>query len=295
MKKQILLMVALTLATASFAGNKNKKAAVIETVPDTAFTIDLWQKGLPNTNGIEKDGYNDNTQNFKPCIKVFLPQKRDSLCKAVVICPGGGYSHLAMTHEGYDWAKFYNDRGVAVIVLKYRMPRSNREVPMSDAKEALRIVHEKAGLWKIDRNNIGIMGSSAGGHLASTIATHVTDSVKPAFQILFYPVISMRPELTHYGSMLGFLGQNPSEENLKLYSNDEQVTEATPRAFIVLAYDDNVVKPMNSINYFTQLLNKKVPAAMFIYPSGGHGFGFRPSYKYHDALLMELTSWLKTF
>ena len=105
----------------------------------------------------------------------------------------------------------------------------------------------------------------------------------------------MRPELTHYGSMLGFLGQNPSEENLKLYSNDEQVTEATPRAFIVLAYDDNVVKPMNSINYFTQLLNKKVPAAMFIYPSGGHGFGFRPSYKYHDALLMELTSWLKTF
>lgn len=288
-------MMAIVLAIASFAGNKHKKTPVVETVPDSAFTIDLWQKGLPNTNGMEQQGYNAKTRNFKPSIKVFLPERRDSLSKAVVICPGGGYYMLAMGHEGYDWAKYFNEQGIAVIVLTYRMPCGNKEVPMSDAKEALRIVHEKADLWRIDRNMIGIMGSSAGGHLASTIATHVTDSVKPAFQILFYPVISMHPELTHQGSMDGFLGKTPTEEEMKRYSNDEQVKKDTPRAFIVLAFDDKVVNPMNSINYYTQLLKNDVRSSMFIYPSGGHGFGFRPSYKYHNEIIMELTSWLKTF
>jgi len=292
MKKHILLLTAICFATISFAGNITEKGNV--TIDDTPFTIDLWQGGLPNSNGLEAQGYDDAKYNFKPCIMVYLP-KSDTPTKAVVICPGGGYSHLSMTNEGYDWGKFFSAHGIAAIVLKYRMPNGHHEVPVSDATEAIRLVRANAAAWHINPNSIGIMGFSAGGHLASTIATHVTDSIRPAFQILLYPVISMNPQLTHKGSLTGFLGKNPMAEDEQLYSNDLQVTAFTPRAFIALANDDRGVNPINSVNYYMALHKKNVPVTLHIYQSGGHGFGYRSTFKYHDELLAELKAWLKTF
>jgi len=292
MKKHILLLTAICFTTITFAGNVsgNKSEAIVY----SPFTIDLWQGGLPNSNGMEAQGYDDAKCNYKPCIKVYLP-KSDTLTKAVVICPGGGYSHLSMSNEGYDWGEFFNEQGVAAIVLKYRMPNGHREVPVSDAAEAIRLIRANAAAWHINPNAIGIMGSSAGGHLASTIATHVTDSIRPAFQILLYPVISMNPQFTHKGSLTGFLGKNPSAGDEQLYSNDLQVTATTPRAFIALANDDRGVNPLNSVNYYIALHENNVPVTLHIYQSGGHGFGYRSTFKYHDELLAELKAWLKTF
>ncbi len=155
MKKHILLLTAICFTTITFAGNVsgNKNEAIV----DSPFTIDLWQGGLPNSNGLEAQGYDDAKCNYKPCIKVYLP-KSDTLTKAVVICPGGGYSHLSMSNEGYDWGEFFNEQGVAAIVLKYRMPNGHHEVPVSDAAEAIRLIRANAAAWHINPNAIGIMG-----------------------------------------------------------------------------------------------------------------------------------------
>jgi len=268
-----------------------KKAAP---VPKSPFTIDLWEKGLPNSNGMEAQGYDDAKYNFKPCITVYLP-KTTRPAKAVVVCPGGGYANLAMNHEGHDWAPFFNNLGIAVVVLKYRMPNGNHEVPFSDACEAIRLTKAHAREWNIDPDMVGIMGSSAGGHLASTVATHAPKELRPAFQILFYPVITMNKEETHIGSRLNLLGENPTEEMGKSYSNELQVDSSTPRAFIALSDDDRGVKPVNSVKYYLALQQQDIPAALYIYPSGGHGWGIRESFKYHIEMLMELRSWLGTF
>ena len=199
------------------------------------FDIDLWPNGLPNSNGIDKNSgvtytsYQDTTwafilnpndgalqsktmansrhanqPAFKPSLRVFLPQGESKTDMAILILPGGGYRTLAFGHEGYQWADHFTRQGIATIVLTYRMPMGHTEVPISDATEAMRIVREKATAWGINPQKIGIMGSSAGGHLASTIATHSPAATRPNFQILFYPVISMDKEVTlpHRGAAL---------------------------------------------------------------------------------------------
>lgn len=148
------------------------------------FDIDLWEKGLPNSNDKEPEGYDDKKHNYKPSVRVFLPAS-EKPAKAILICPGGGYDHLAMKDEGYDWALYFNKRSIAAVVLKYRMPNGNPEVPVSDAYEAMRYIKEHAKEWNILPDSIGIMGSSAGGHLASTVATRAPTKLRPAFQILF--------------------------------------------------------------------------------------------------------------
>ncbi len=149
--------------------------------------------------------------------------------------------------------------------------------------------------WNINPNDIGIMGSSAGGHLASTVATHAADDVRPAFQILWYPVISMDPEITHMGSHDNLIGKTPSAGMQEKYSNELQVTDKTPRAFLMLADDDDVVNPLNSTRYYEALKAHGVPATMHIHPSGGHGFGSQEGFKYHAEMLIELRSWLQSF
>lgn len=228
-------------------------------------------------------------------IRVFLPNKKVATGRAIVICPGGGYAHLALAHEGYDWASFFNELGVAVAVLKYRMPHGDRTIPISDAEGAIKLVKSHASEWNINPNDVGIMGSSAGGHLASTIATHSVGDAAPNFQVLFYPVVSMDPNVTHMGSHDNFLGKNPSKELEAEFSNALKVTPQTPRAFIVLASDDRSVLPQNGGDYYLACCKNKVPAAFMAYPSGGHGFGFRPSYKYHAELLLELAAWIRSF
>ncbi len=230
-----------------------------------------------------------------PKMKVFLPPVGMSTGKAVIACPGGGYSHLARNHEGYHWAPFFNNLGVAFAVVEYRMPQGDPAIPMSDVEKAYRIVADSAHVWDIKPENIGLMGSSAGGHLVSTMATHPSENCKPSFQILFYPVISLERNLTHQGSRSGFLGENPSDELVKEYSSDLKVTSETPRAFIALSSDDKAVKPANSLRYYSALQEAGVPVAMFIYPVGAHGWGYRSKFKYHDQMLAELSAWLESF
>lgn len=246
----------------------------------------LWEKGAPHSNGNEADS---------AYVDVFLPAKKMATGRAVIVCPGGGYGHLAMNHEGYDWAPFFVNQGIACIVLHYRMPYGNSAIPLEDAEEALRLVHRNAAEWNIDTRDIGIMGSSAGGHLASTVATHTKEALRPAFQILFYPVITMDLSFTHKGSRENLLGKSPAKHDVNRFSNDLQVTGSTPRAFIALSDDDHTVSPQNSISYYFELYRHDVPAVIHVYPAGGHGWGYRSSFLYHCEMELELRAWLRSF
>lgn len=259
------------------------------------FDVDLWVDGFPNTNGMDHLPFDDKVQNYKPSLRVFLPKEELATGRAVIACPGGGYAGLAYEHEGYDWAPFFNEMGIAYIVLKYRMPKGVKEVPFSDAEEAIRIIKGMAGEWSINPGDIGIMGSSAGGHLASTVATHIKPDLRPAFQILFYPVITMDKTFTHMGSHDNLLGKDASQELEDLYSNEKQVTNGTPRAFIVFSDDDNVVPTPNGVHYYLALKKNNVSASLYIYPSGGHGWGYRPDFKYNKEMLQDLTAWILSF
>lgn len=261
-------------------------AATIAAGAQKTFSTDLWQGGAPNDNGDPQDTAK---------VWVYLPAEKHATGRAVVICPGGGYQHLAMNHEGHDWAPFFNNMGIAAIVLKYRMPHGNCQVPIADAEEAMCMVRRNAAVWHINATDVGIMGSSAGGHLASTIATHSKGEARPDFQILFYPVITMMPDITHKGSHDNFLGKEAKKKDEKLYSNDAQVSRTTPRAFITLADDDHSVLPLNGVNYYTELFRHDVPASLHVFPDGGHGFGMRERFKYHIELELALKAWLKSF
>lgn len=231
----------------------------------------------------------------QPSLRVFLPAPELATGRAVVACPGGGYSGLAVNHEGYDWALYFNKQGIALIVLKYRMPKGDRTLPISDAEAAMKMVRDSADVWNLNPNDIGIMGSSAGGHLASTIATHAPEALRPNFQILFYPVITMDKSFTHMGSHDNLLGKDASADLEKEFSNEKQVTKETPRAFIVYSDDDKVVPPANGVNYYLALNKKGVPSVLHIYPTGGHGWGIREDFLYKSEMQNELTSWLRSF
>ncbi len=248
--------------------------------------MNIWPDGPRTSNGDPED---------MAKVWVYLPGAKKATGKAVVCCPGGGYQHLAMDHEGHDWAPFFNSQGIALIVVKYRMPHGHSNVPKEDAEEAMRIVRANASEWHINPQQVGIMGFSAGGHLASTIATKSFGEAAANFQILFYPVISMEQGVTHKGSRDNLLGKKPKRKVVNNYSSEQQVNKHTPRAFIVLANDDRSVPPTNSLAYYEELLNNKVPATLHIYPSGGHGFGIRQAFPNHLEMMMELRSWLQSF
>ena len=248
--------------------------------------MNLWPDGPRTSNGDPED---------MAKVTIFLPDEKKATGRAIVCCPGGGYTHLAMQHEGFDWAPFFNEQGIALIVLKYRMPHGNYTVPAEDAEAAMRLVRKNAEAWHINPNDVGIMGFSAGGHLASTVATHATSDAMPNFQILFYPVISMEQGIAHQGSRDNLLGKNPKQKLVNEYCNEQHINSHTPRAFIALAYDDRAVPPLNSLNYYEELYANKVPASIHVYPSGGHGFGIRQSFTYHFEMMLELKAWLRSF
>lgn len=231
----------------------------------------------------------------QPSLRVFLPAPELATGRAVVACPGGGYGGLAVNHEGYDWAPYFNKQGIALIVLKYRMPKGDHTLPISDAETAMKIVRDSADVWNLNPTDIGIMGSSAGGHLASTIATHAKPEFRPDFQILFYPVITMDKTYTHMGSRKNLLGEEPSADLVEKFSNEKQVTKETSRAFIAYSDDDRAVVPANGINYYLALNKMGIPSVLHIYPSGGHGWGICEGFTYKNEMLNELTSWLNSF
>ena len=256
--------------------------------------IVLWENGPAEKNIDEGVGYDENRQIYQPSIRIFLPEGKNT-GRAVIICPGGAYYGLAYDHEGYAYADYFKHQGIALIVLKYRMPHGNHKVPMSDLCEAMRIVKSHATEWGINPDDIGVMGFSAGGHLASTFATHYPAELKPAFQILIYPVISMDSDITHQGSRENLIGNQPDPQLVDYYSNENHVTDESPRAFIALSGDDSAVPPENSLRYYTALLRHKVPASLHIYPSGDHGWGYNESFRFKKAVHDELADWLRSF
>ena len=276
--KQFILCIAMLILPALGLSAANKTNA-----PQKIY---LWPNGAQHTSTDKADS---------AYVFVYLPDAAKATGRAIVVCPGGGYSHLAMDHEGRDWAPVFNNMGIATIVLHYRMPHGEKQIPMEDAQEAIRLVRRNAEAWHVNPDDIGIMGSSAGGHLASTTATHAAQDAMPNFQILFYPVVSMDLTVTHKGSHDNFLGKTPAADDVTLYSNATQVNAKTPRAWIALSHDDTVVPAINGVAYYEALLANKVPASLHVYPTGGHGWGLRPAFAFHDEMLHELQTWLRSF
>lgn len=256
--------------------------------------LQLYPNKIPNSRNapnLEKQEVRDNGMHIisaisVPTLTVFTPKKPSPSRMAVIIFPGGGYHINAIKHEGLDIAKRFNEWGVTAFVLKYRIPDDatmvDKEIgPLQDAQQAISLVRKNAAKWNLDPSRVGIMGFSAGGHLASTAATHfrkrlIDDSesnLRPDFLVLGYPVISFNDSIGHRGSRDNLLGKSPSPEKVAEYSNELQVTPETPPTFIFHAGDDKGVLPANSIVFYESLLKNKVPAELHIYERGGHGFG----------------------
>lgn len=257
--------------------------------------IEIWPDGAPHDNGLsDREDRSNPTSivaNSHALLTVYPADSPDG--RIVMMCPGGGYTHLAAGHEGHDMAPWFNARGITYAVLEYRMPAGNREIPFEDAEQGMRILKANAQKWGGDPARVGIAGASAGGHLAATVAVLHTDSVsRPAFQILFYPVISMQEGVTHQGSRQNLLGENPDAESVRRYSLQNSVDGDTPPAFIMLSADDTVVPPKNSFDYASALIGNGVPVEMHVYPTGGHGWGFGDYFPYKPQWTMELDAWL---
>ena len=260
------------------------------TYAQRAIDIDLWG-GSPRVKSVEKGD--------KARLHVYLPADSIRTGRAVVICPGGAYGFLATDNEGTGWVPFFNNQGIAAIVLEYRLPHGKKEVPISDAEQAIRYVRKNARTWNINPNDVGIMGSSAGGHLASVIATQSAADARPNFQILFYPVISMVSGATHQNTHDNFFGMKKKkklkEKDEELYCSDLRITGNTPRACILLANDDTVVSPLHGLNYFKALQAHNVPSSLFVYSEGEHGFGSKNTFAYRFEMELDLRAWLESF
>lgn len=230
----------------------------------------------------------------EPRMLAFPADKAKANGSAVLICPGGGYGGVSQIKEGEEFARWFNEMGISAFVLYYRMPNGHHAIPLIDMQTAFSIIRSRAKEWKIKKNKIGIMGFSAGGHLASTFGTHFkTKSERPAFMILGYPVVTMDSTYTHKGSRNNLLGKKPSEDLVKFYSNELHVTKKTPPTFIVHAKDDGAVPIANSENLKKALEAHKVPVRLVIYDKGGHGFGMRKKNIPADNWPNELKSWMK--
>ena len=304
-----------------------RKPAIVSTLLAISFaatsqeiTLPLWSAGkVPNyqkTNEVEKSDSTDIVRISKvqnPEIAVFIPSKKSATGQAVVICPGGGYAILAYNWEGTDVAKWLNSKGITAIVLKYRLPNSKsnivpNESPLLDAQRAIRTVRANADKWNIKKDRVGIMGFSAGGHLASTAGTHFDkgnanaadaidrESSRPDFMILMYPVISMSKPIMHTGSRNNLIGEKPDAQMANFYSGELNVTTETPPTFLAHATDDKGVPVENSILFYQALKEKNVPAEMHLYPKGNHGFvlgqptelWMRPLFEW-----MKASGWMK--
>lgn len=300
MKLKICALALCLLSLKSMAQNKE---------------IELWPAGaIPNSIAGDvkekaetgKDGIIRYSGVSVPTLTAVFPEPSKATGAAVMICPGGGYGILAFNHEGTEFAKWFADRGIAAFVLKYRLPNPaimtrQYEVPLRDAMQGIKLIRENAAKWKVDPSKIGVMGFSAGGHLASTLSTHYykgehgSELAKPDFAILAYPVITFGEVNAHGGSRKNLLGTYTSAELIREFSNELQVNEKTPPTYLVHAQDDKAVPVENSLDYFLALKKANIPAEVHIYPQGGHGFGFRTAGKGAvEDWPQTLQNWLKS-
>jgi acetyl esterase/lipase len=240
-----------------------------------------------------------------PTLAVYLPSAELATGHAVIICPGGGYGMESYRLEGTVIAEAFAEQGITAFILKYRLPsdsimKDKSIGPLQDAQQAIRMVRQRATEWKVDTSRIGIMGFSAGGHLAATAATHFSKSyipnpektnLRPDFLILVYPVISMTDSLTHMGSRNNLLGKNPAEDQILLFSNELHVNRNTPPTWLTHTGDDTAVPVENSIRFYQALIKKKVPAEMHLYPKGNHGFILKLQ---PGEWMMPLFDWVKS-
>ena len=277
-------------------------------------TINLYDGSVPNSKPYTTKELWDPQSNGDtivhytsvPTLTVFLPDKNIANGTAVVICPGGGYWVTSIVKEGFDIAREFNKWGVAAFVVKYRIPNDSSMIDrkigaLQDAQRAIQLARTHAKEWNVDVNKVGIMGFSAGGHLASTAATHFNKSyienpnnisLRPDFSIFIYPVISFQDSIGHIGSRDQLIGKNPPKPLLDSYSNELQVTAQTPPTFLVHSTDDDVVPVMNSIRFYESLLQYKIPAEMHIYKAGGHGYGMNnPTTK--DLWMERCKTWMQ--
>jgi acetyl esterase/lipase len=242
-----------------------------------------------------------------PTLTVYRPAAGTANGTAVIVCPGGGYVHLAMTHEGTDVCKWLNSLGVTAFLLKYRLPSDETMMdkttgPLQDAQRAIQVVRQRAGEWGVDTGAVGILGFSAGGHLVSTAGTHFNHAVidnasgvslRPDFMVLLYPVISFADSIGHRGSRDYLLGQHPDPAQVRYYSNELQVTDQTPPCFLIHAEDDKTVMVVNSLYFYEALIKHHVPAELHVYPKGGHGFGMQNPTSGADQWPDRLAEWMK--
>ena len=270
-------------------------ASIISTIGAQNQVIPLWDGDPPNYRETGEVTIWDTSDIVrirmvqKPDIALFLPSKKNATGEAVVICPGGGYTALAYDFEGSDVARWLNSQGIAAFVLKYRLPGAKSNIvphlsPLLDARRAMRLVRYNAESWNIDPGKIGILGFSAGGHLASTLSTHFDggdpsssdpvecESCRPDFSILIYPVISFNDEIAHTGSKRALLGPDPDKELVTYFSNELQVSKDTPPAILIHSNDDTGVPAENSMVYFQALRSHGIQGELHIYPYGGHGY-----------------------
>ncbi|TWI83311.1 acetyl esterase/lipase [Lacibacter cauensis] len=288
--------------------------AIFAAVKTNAQTeMPLYSSAIPNAkqaankeSAVSKDNVLRISKVSVPTLTVYKPENANGM--SVIICPGGGYGILAFDKEGTRVAEEMNKWGITAFVLKYRLPDDTTNIdrsiaPLMDAQQAIRLVRSRATEWGLKKDKIGIMGFSAGGHLASTAATHFssnadvtnkdTSSVRPDFAILIYPVISFDSTITHKGSRNNLVGATASAEIIKLYSNELQVNAKTPPSFLVHAGDDGAVPVENSIRYYQACIKYKVPVEMHLYPKGGHGFGLNNKTT-SDNWMERLKNWLTT-
>ncbi len=280
--RYLLLGMLLTTALPQLALSQE----IIKLWPDGAIPNAIAGAQITEKSDTDANGILRISNVSVPTLTAYLPAKEKATGAAVMICPGGGYGILAASHEGSDVARWFNELGVAAFVLKYRLPNpaimtNQQEVPLMDAMQGMVLIHQNAARYGINPTKIGVMGFSAGGHLASTLATHyhrgtqANEQAKPNFAILMYPVVTFG-EKAHGGSRDKLLGKlNTSPEMIAYYSNELQVTAQTPPSFLVHAEDDKAVPVENSIDYYLACLKNGVPAEMHLYPQGGHGFGLR--------------------
>lgn len=262
--------------------------------------LKLWNGTPPTSNEIKESEMYDKGEGWLtnisvPELLIYRPKNVNNTGTAVIICPGGGYAGLAIQHEGIQFAQWLTSKGIVGIVLKYRLPNQHKEIPLADAQQAIRYVRSHAAEFNIKSDKIGIAGFSAGGHLASTASTHfsnTTVSSRPNFSILFYPVITM-DTLTHMGSRINLIGENPSDIDILNFSNEKQVNKDTPPAILLLSDDDKAVNPVNSTEYYKALVKNNIGAAMYVFPNGGHGWGMKNDFTYHNQMLTLLEMWLQ--
>lgn len=277
--------------------------------------LKLWPDGIPgsvkNETYIEQPTLTNGeitwvTNVSEPTLSVYLPEAGKETGTAVLICPGGGYAGLAVGHEGAAIGKWLAENGIAGIVLKYRLPsdlimKNKATAPLQDAQEAMRVIRRNASTWKINPARVGVIGFSAGGHLASTLSTHYAEKVydsdntsaRPDFSLLIYPVISFDASFTHAGSRENLIGKNPSEEMIRHFSNEQQIDANTPPAFLVHSADDDVVPLRNSISYLEGLRKYKIASELHVFQKGGHGYGMSVGKGTQSAWPTLCINWIK--